>query len=295
MGIVKKNGIMIVDFALEAERQRGPSARRGDLRRLSGPFPSDPDDDARGPVRRAAARVVVRHGRRDAPAAWHRHHRRPDRFPGADALHDAGRLSRARTLSRQTPADRRSSAARPSSPRPISYRPAPLRHARPLVTPGPPRHTRPFSSHPTLLITPDPSRHTRPFSSRPTVLITPDPSHHARPFSSHPTLPIRPSPSRNPFRHARALFRHARALFRHARALFPSRPCPFPSRPCHFPSRCALFGHDTPSSVTPRPFPSWPGLSRPSPTARPAPTKGTCRRLGTWTRTQRPYGACHDQ
>ena len=34
IGIVKKNGIMLVDFALEAERQRGPVAGAGDLRGL---------------------------------------------------------------------------------------------------------------------------------------------------------------------------------------------------------------------------------------------------------------------
>ena len=33
IGIVKKNGIMIVDFALEAERKHGKSPRGGDLRR----------------------------------------------------------------------------------------------------------------------------------------------------------------------------------------------------------------------------------------------------------------------
>ena len=53
IGIVKKNGIMMVDFALEAERKRGLRAGAGDLRGLPGALPADPDDDA---WRRCSAR-----------------------------------------------------------------------------------------------------------------------------------------------------------------------------------------------------------------------------------------------
>ena len=34
VGLVKKNGIMMIDFALEAQRARGEAAGRGDLRGL---------------------------------------------------------------------------------------------------------------------------------------------------------------------------------------------------------------------------------------------------------------------
>ena len=69
MGIVKKNAIMLVDFALEAERQRGLSPARGDPRGVPGALPPDHDDDAGGAARRGAAGVGVRHRRRTAPAA----------------------------------------------------------------------------------------------------------------------------------------------------------------------------------------------------------------------------------
>ena len=48
IGIVKKNGIMMVDFALDAERQRGLSLGGRDLRGLQRPLPADPDDDDGG-------------------------------------------------------------------------------------------------------------------------------------------------------------------------------------------------------------------------------------------------------
>ncbi len=53
IGIVKKNGIMMVDFALEAERSSGLSSARCDLRGLPGALPPDPDDDDGGAARRA--------------------------------------------------------------------------------------------------------------------------------------------------------------------------------------------------------------------------------------------------
>ena len=48
VGLVKKNGIMMIDFALEAERGRGRAAERGDLRGVPGPVPADHDDDDGG-------------------------------------------------------------------------------------------------------------------------------------------------------------------------------------------------------------------------------------------------------
>ena len=53
IGIVKKNGIMMVDFAIEAERERGPDAGRGDPRSLPAALPADHDDDDGGAARPA--------------------------------------------------------------------------------------------------------------------------------------------------------------------------------------------------------------------------------------------------
>ena len=44
IGIVKKNGIMMVDFALEAERQQRQELDRCDLRSLPAALPADHDD-----------------------------------------------------------------------------------------------------------------------------------------------------------------------------------------------------------------------------------------------------------
>ncbi len=61
IGIVKKNAIMMIDFALEAERERGQGARRGDLPGVPAALPPDHDDDHGGAPRRAAARARHRH------------------------------------------------------------------------------------------------------------------------------------------------------------------------------------------------------------------------------------------
>ena len=52
IGIVKKNAIMMIDFALEAERERGHAAARGDLPGVPAALPADHDDDAGGAARR---------------------------------------------------------------------------------------------------------------------------------------------------------------------------------------------------------------------------------------------------
>ena len=69
IGIVKKNAILLIDFAIEAQRRRGRLGRGGHRARLLAALPADPDDDVRGALRRPAARV--RHGPRlrAAPAA----------------------------------------------------------------------------------------------------------------------------------------------------------------------------------------------------------------------------------
>ncbi len=49
VGIVKKNAIMMIDFALEAQRKEGQSPAGGHLPGVPGPFPADHDDHHGGP------------------------------------------------------------------------------------------------------------------------------------------------------------------------------------------------------------------------------------------------------
>ena len=93
MGIVKKNAIMMIDFALEAERTSGMSPREVDRAGGAAALPPDHDDDAGRAVRRAAAGARKRHRLGAAQSARHHHHRRPAAQPVAHALHDAGDLS----------------------------------------------------------------------------------------------------------------------------------------------------------------------------------------------------------
>ena len=76
IGIVKKNAIMMIDFALDAERNARPELARRDPRGLPAALPADHDDDHGGHARRASA--GDRHGRRRraSPAARHRDRRR---------------------------------------------------------------------------------------------------------------------------------------------------------------------------------------------------------------------------
>ena len=55
IGIVKKNAIMMIDFALEVERREDKTPEGSDLRSLSAAFPSDHDDDHGGDARRITA------------------------------------------------------------------------------------------------------------------------------------------------------------------------------------------------------------------------------------------------
>ena len=69
IGIVKKNAIMQIDFALEAERKEGKIADGGDLRRLPDPLPAHHDDHHGGAAGRAADRAGLGRGRRSAASA----------------------------------------------------------------------------------------------------------------------------------------------------------------------------------------------------------------------------------
>ena len=57
IGIVKKNAIMMIDFALQAERLEGKSPQRSDPRGLPAALPADHDDDFGGAVWRDADRL----------------------------------------------------------------------------------------------------------------------------------------------------------------------------------------------------------------------------------------------
>ena len=96
IGIVKKNGIMLVDFAIAAERERHMAAARCHPRGLPAALPSDPDDHGGGDARRHSACHRQRRRLGNAPAARLRHGRRAGAQPSAHALHDAGRLSLSR-------------------------------------------------------------------------------------------------------------------------------------------------------------------------------------------------------
>jgi hypothetical protein len=55
IGIVKKNGIMLVDFAISAERD-AHLRRSSDPRSLPAALPADPDDDAAAMLRACRSR-----------------------------------------------------------------------------------------------------------------------------------------------------------------------------------------------------------------------------------------------
>ena len=98
IGIVKKNGIMLVDFALVAERDDHLSrARRGAPRGASA-LSAHHDDHDGGNARRSAAHA--RHGHRlgTQTTARLRYCRRPPREPSPDAVHDAGHLYLSRSV-----------------------------------------------------------------------------------------------------------------------------------------------------------------------------------------------------
>ncbi len=79
-------------FRARCPAPREPPGGGGDLRGLPSPLPSDHDDHHVGALRRHAARLRHGHRRGTAPAARHRHRRRADLQPGADALHHPGDL-----------------------------------------------------------------------------------------------------------------------------------------------------------------------------------------------------------
>ena len=70
IGIVKKNGIMMVDFALTAEREQGMKPRGGDLPGLPAALPPDHDDDDVRAAERPAADAGPRRRAPSCAGRW---------------------------------------------------------------------------------------------------------------------------------------------------------------------------------------------------------------------------------
>ena len=70
VGLVKKNGIMMIDFALDAQRREAATPARRHLQGLHHPVPSHHDDHHGRAPGHAAHRPGLRRGRRVAAAAW---------------------------------------------------------------------------------------------------------------------------------------------------------------------------------------------------------------------------------
>ena len=96
IGIVKKNEIMMVDFALEGERRRGLEPERAIFEACLERIPADHDDDDGRAARGSAAHGCDRARIGAASAVGHYHRWRVVGFADADALYDAGDLSVAR-------------------------------------------------------------------------------------------------------------------------------------------------------------------------------------------------------
>ena len=103
IGIVKKNAIMMIDFALEAERNEGKSPDRGHPPGGAAALPPHPDDHGGGPVRRPAADAGLGHGLGTAPSAGHLHRGRPSGEPAAHPVHHPGDLHLFRPLGQRLP------------------------------------------------------------------------------------------------------------------------------------------------------------------------------------------------
>ena len=92
VGIVKKNAIMMIDFAPGGGTGRGQEPGGGDLPGVRAALPADHDDHDGRASGRAAAGPRGRHRVGAAAAPRDRHRRRAHRQPGAHALHDTGRV-----------------------------------------------------------------------------------------------------------------------------------------------------------------------------------------------------------
>ncbi len=87
IGIVKKNAIMMIDFALNAERNEGKNTRDSIFEASTLRFRPILMTYHGGALWSGAACRRHRYGIRITPAARHLHHRRTDRESGSHALH----------------------------------------------------------------------------------------------------------------------------------------------------------------------------------------------------------------
>ena len=92
IGIVKKNAIMMIDFALEAERKDGKTPLEAIYEACLLRFRPIMMTTMAALARRIAAGARHRRRFRTAPSARHHDRRRIAAEPASDALHDAGRL-----------------------------------------------------------------------------------------------------------------------------------------------------------------------------------------------------------
>ena len=97
IGIVKKNAIMMIDFALEAERNEGATPEDAIHQACLLRFRPIMDDNHGRALRRRASGHGPGHRLRAPPSAGHCHHRRPAHQPGAYAIHNTRRLSLVRS------------------------------------------------------------------------------------------------------------------------------------------------------------------------------------------------------
>ena len=93
IGIVKKNAIMMIDFALDAERDEGKPPREAIHQACLLRFRPILMTTMAALLGALPLMLGTRHRLGAAPPARHHHRRRPDRQPGADAVHHAGDLS----------------------------------------------------------------------------------------------------------------------------------------------------------------------------------------------------------
>ena len=96
IGIVKKNAILLIDFAIEAERNEGASPEDAIVRACSLRFRPILMTTFAALFGALPLAFGTGLGLRAAAAARHHDRRRPARLAAAHALHDAGRLPRAR-------------------------------------------------------------------------------------------------------------------------------------------------------------------------------------------------------
>ena len=97
IGIVKKNGIMLVDFALAAERNEGSTPSESIYQACMLRFRPILMTTMAALLGGVPLMLGHRHRLGDPPAARLRDRRRPCALAGADALHDARRLPLSRS------------------------------------------------------------------------------------------------------------------------------------------------------------------------------------------------------